>query len=706
MGKKILKIAVLGISSIIFGLVLLNVETIQAVSEEKIESEVQDIIREEQLTGYETGKDDLNAAEISEYVAGEIIVKLKEGKTLTDIEELNNKFNVSSTGELFSKITDPNQELQELKDKITNLDTKHEKWYWQMDKASQEYKDYTEKVEAEKAALENQIKMQEEIVARLEQRQKRTPEGAETPNLANTYVLKANQNVNVRDMMQEYSGNSNVEYAEPNYIVRMQAFPDTLPNDTYVDPKGNNTWSSGAWGQSYEDLWGMKKIQADKIWKISQGQDVIVAVIDTGIDVSHEDLCLVSRVPFLTNIWLNARELGGKNDVDDDKNGYVDDEQGWNFGLGCTIDVSDLNGHGTHVGGIIAAFGNNNQGIIGVAPRSKLMVLKVADSAGVGNVGGSAKALKYAADNGADVINCSWATTDNSYTLKSAVDYAYSKGCVIVAAAGNGNANINNNVFPACFDNVIAVASVDHNDKKSDFSNFGTKIDISAPGGDSKDSSKDKSYCNILSLVPEGIVFVDGMVGKKYYRDRGTSMACPYVSGATALMLSYIPALTNEEVKSALVASATDVERKGFDIYTGYGRLNAYEALRIPRPCLAKITEPKINDVIYSSRPVIEIKGTASGSEFKNYKLQYIPYEYLESTPWYNDSWMRIDDWYTTPVKNNKLAAWTAPYGKYCLKLTVTDTYGHNFCDIVGPFEIRKPIDNPFTRDKDKKRFR
>lgn len=210
-----------------------------------------------------------NKIKTAEYVQGELIVKLKDGKTLKDIQELNNQYAVNSTKELFPKTAAPEQVLKELKDKLANIGVEHENWYWQMDKNSQEYKDYQVKIEQGKKELQQQIQAEEELIAHLAQRQQRAPEGIETPKLENAYVLTASQNTDIPAMAKEYSSNPNVEYAEPNYVARIQM----IPNDPYYSSKGS-------WGQDYDDLWGIKKIQADKAWDISQGEGVVVAVVD------------------------------------------------------------------------------------------------------------------------------------------------------------------------------------------------------------------------------------------------------------------------------------------------------------------------------------------------------------------------------------------------------------------------------------------
>ena len=463
-------------------------------------------------------------------------------------------------------------------------------------------------------------------------------------------------------MNSEYSANEAVEYAEPNYIVKAML----VPNDPYYS-------SSGSWGQSYDDLWGLKKIQAEKAWDISQGEGVVVAVVDSGIDYTHEDI--------KDNVWQNSTEIAG-NGIDDDGNGYVDDIKGYDF-ANSDADPMDDNGHGTHVAGIIAASGNNSKGVIGVAYKAKVMAIKGLDYEGSGYITNLASALVYAADRGADVINNSWGGEGSSLTIEKAVNDAYSKGCVIVAAAGNESANAANYI-PASLNNVITVASSTYNDGASDFSNYGTKIDVAAPGGDNTDDTDSKNtYNNILSLRAlntdmngEGICIVNA----NYYRARGTSMAAPHVSGLAALILSQHSDLSNEKVRAIIRSSADDIGGSGFDLATGHGRINAYKALQTDSACIARINSPQTNNM--SKSGTIEIKGSAYGDDFKSYELYY-------SKDSIYDGWKNIGSTYYSQTEDSKLGSWDVSLtGQYYLKLKTTDTEGTVFEDIAGPVFI------------------
>ncbi len=544
-----------------------------------------------------------------EYAQGELIVKLKEGKTLEDISKLNSKYNVTSTEKVFKETSSPEDTLKQLKDKLAKLGTEHQSWYWQLDKNSQEYKNYMAKIEKEKEGLQTQIQAQEKLIAHLEERQKRSPEGLTPNTLENIYLLKTNsKETNIPLMMADYKANLSVEYAEPNYIAKAQVFPVTLPNDTYVDPDQNGTWSTGAWGQSYEDMWGLNKIQADKAWSISQGLGVIVAVVDTGIDYNHEDIA--------GNVWTNTREILPNNGIDDDNNGYIDDYYGYDFAYHDN-DPKDGNGHGTHCAGIIAAVGNNLKGIIGVAYKAKVMAVKGLNDNGSGYYSDLANCIRYAADNGADVISNSWGGSGTSQTIEEALQYAYSKGCLITAAAGNDNSDVAA-YHPANSKYVITVAATDQNDNKCYFSNYGSKIDVAAPGG----NGSSNPY-NILSLLSSthSVNLNSYIVGSSYLRLGGTSMACPYVAGLAALVVGKYPTYSLDAIKKAIYIGAEDKGVQGWDTYYGFGRINVLKTLQAESQqyLLARIRSPRTNQQFGQ---LIAIEGTAIGSNFSRYIIE------------------------------------------------------------------------------------
>ncbi len=211
--------------------------------------------------------------------------------------------------------------------------------------------------------------------------------------------------------------------------------------------------------------WGLKKASAGKAWAITKGnRKIVVAIIDTGVDVNHEDL--------KTNLWKNAGESGldsrgrdkATNKIDDDKNGFIDDVHGWNFVSGSN-DLTDNHGHGTHIAGIVGAEANNGKGISGIAPEVSLMILKYFDPKvpNTDNLKNTIKAIHYAVENGADIINYSGGGTDHSREEYDAVKLAEKKGVLFVAAAGNEQSNSDkNHYYPADYklSNIISVTAI------------------------------------------------------------------------------------------------------------------------------------------------------------------------------------------------------------------------------------------------------
>ena len=282
--------------------------------------------------------------------------------------------------------------------------------------------------------------------------------------------------------------------------------------------------------------WGINSVKAPEVWaKGYWGQGMVVAVIDSGVDYNHPDL--------QNNIWINDDEIRD-NGIDDDGNGYVDDVGGWDF-IDDDNAPQDLEGHGTHIAGTVAAAGS----IYGVAPGAKIMVLRTLDEDGSGKVSDGIEAIRYAADNGADVINFSSGGRQFVEAELDAIRYAESKGVVFVSAAGNENLTTPD--FPAAAaDRVgIAVGSVDFLNNFSSFSNQAGSEPLDyvvAPGGDGgvEDSG------DILSTVP--LFLGDNL----YDYFAGTSMATPHVAGVAALVKQADPSLSVAEVESIIVETA------------------------------------------------------------------------------------------------------------------------------------------------------
>jgi hypothetical protein len=296
----------------------------------------------------------------------------------------------------------------------------------------------------------------------------------------------------------------------------------------------------------YTQQSSLKRLNIHQAWGITTGGSNIVAVVDTGVNLRHQDL--VGR------IWANQNEIPNNN-IDDDGNGYVDDYQGYNF-FKNNSDVTDGHGHGTGIASIVAANTNNRMGLAGIDWSSKIMVLKALDNLGGGDFEDVANAVRYAVDNGADVINMSFGANSNSSTLSSAINYATANDVVVVAASGN---NSNGQIFyPARYPDVIAVGSIDNEDKLSEFSNYGANLDLVAPGEN---------------------VIMAGRYDHEYVEGSGSSFAAAQVSGIVSLMLAHDSSLTPALVHDILTSTA-DTLGSGQSIFFGYGKPNALLAVQ------------------------------------------------------------------------------------------------------------------------------
>ena len=323
-----------------------------------------------------------------------------------------------------------------------------------------------------------------------------------------------------------------IEYAELDYIAQGC---DVTPDDIY-----------------YPLQWNMLDIQAHKAWQATTGISITIAILDTGVDLYHPDLN--------AKIWSNPGEIPD-NGLDDDENGYIDDVHGWDFVDKGDNDPQDDNGHGTHVAGIAAAETNNDVGVAGVSWGAVIMPVKVLNSENKGYHSDIIKGLIYAADNGARIINMSFASEVEDPALKEAIEYAHdTKGCLLVAAAGNWAKKGNPVTYPAAFPGVIAVAATDITDTRWSESEHGPFIDLVAPG------------LHILSTY-----WFRG--AHDYTWADGTSMAAPHVSGVAALVWSINPEYTNDEVEERIERGADDLGTPGWDQYYGWGKVNAYKAV-------------------------------------------------------------------------------------------------------------------------------
>jgi subtilisin family serine protease len=492
------------------------------------------------------------------------------------------------------------------------------------------------------------------------------------------YKIKFEDRDDIYSIIDDLKNNPDVEYAEPNYI--FQSF--IVPNDPH-----------------YSLEWGASKIGATSAWDVTKGaSDVVIAVVDTGVDYNHPDLA--------PNIWINTKEIPG-NGIDDDGNGYVDDVRGWDF---VTVppawvapgedpgppdnDPMDFLGHGTHVAGIASGLPNNGLGIAGIGWNCKIMALRAGyqsgDDSGYLELDDIAEAVYYAADNGADIINMSFGCPYNSITIQNAINYAYSKGCIMVASAGNVDSyDAGKPFYPAANDHVIAVSALDDKDIVAIwslfcFSNFGDFVDICAPG------------TSIISTLPGG----------SYGYASGTSMSAPFVSGVAALIKSKNKDWTSQQVEERLKRTSDNVYavngQSFFKGKLGAGRVSAKKALG---NLSMVITYPTPDKTISGS---VAVKGSANMEYFKDYKLEYSD----SSIP---NSWSPIVAASTTPIEDGTLAIWcvTNPNGVFNLRLTVSNTSGESYQYVSGvnfglDGEVKlnnPPVSGPSPFDPDRQKF-
>ena len=355
-------------------------------------------------------------------------------------------------------------------------------------------------------------------------------------NLQNMYVAKIEKGKNISEVIKLLNDMPEVEYAEPN----LPQYLCEMPNDTYFYPE---QWSLYNTGQTYH-IDGTATTNgtpgADINW-LSAWQssnfptgEIIIAIVDTGVDYTHFDI--------RSQMWINVDEIPN-NGVDDDFNGYVDDYYGMDA-YNNDGNPMDGNGHGTHVAGTAGAATENNYGIAGVCPSARIMAVKIFGDDGRGNTAAGIAGLRYAADMGAKVINCSWGGYSRLQSTEDAIKYAQELGASIVCAAGNSGVNYNH--YPSGYDGVVAVAATDSDNNKAWFSNYGTTVDVSAPG------------VSILSLFDAGASGGGEVESNRFMIMNGTSMSSPCVAGAMGLFMLSHPGFSSWIYQKALAASCDD----------------------------------------------------------------------------------------------------------------------------------------------------
>ncbi len=380
-----------------------------------------------------------------------------------------------------------------------------------------------------------------------------------------------------------------VAYVSENHWLKTN---DVTPNDSLLS----------------RQYW-VNRIGAKKAWALSHGHpSVLIGLVDSGIDDLHPDL--------ENQIWHNAGETGEDfaghdkrfNGIDDDGNGFIDDWRGWDFVDAPGIfdggdhvdpdnDPTDELGHGTAVAGVLAAEANNGAGVAGLAFGCKIMNLRAGGASGFLQEDDAAQAIVYGVMNGARVLNLSFGDAAYLPLLHDAIRFAHDQGCVIVASAGNNSSPAPH--YPSGFDEVVAVSATDADDFKASFSNYGTSVDVCAPGVD------------IWSCVSGG----------GYAPVSGTSFAAPLVSGLAALIWSRQASFTHEQVRSILQSSAEDIGDTGWEPYYGSGRIDAFRALQVEYATVGRIAEPFSGEGTDDS--LVTVVGTAAGAFLQRVELYY-----------------------------------------------------------------------------------
>lgn len=425
--------------------------------------------------------------------------------------------------------------------------------------------------------------------------------GSNLLDLSGFYEIEFPEESDLQELVSVYSQDPNLESAE---TVKMCPV-DAVPNDPETQWHLNNALGNDADVDAYE------------AWDLETGDSsIILAILDTGVGYYCTDLSW--------NMWTNPGEIPN-NGVDDDLNGLVDDYRGWDYvsggylcdaggGEDCTLpdnNPSDFDGHGTHVAGIAAAVTNNNTGVAGLAggwypdkKGCKIMPLRIGwhatDGRGYVSMTFVAQAVNYARVKGATAINCSWGSSYNS-ALQTAVTNALSQGIVFCKSAGNDDLEIWDDYLTDQFPQVISIAATNRYDQKASFSNYGTKIDISAPGDDIRSTYGANYGCSIARLG-------------------GTSMSAPMVTGMVGLLRSKVPDLTISEVTTLIedYADSIDHLNPGYEGKLGAGRISLYNSL-LPLPN-AKFSA----DVTLGSAPLtVQFTDSSSGDGLYYWKWDF-----------------------------------------------------------------------------------
>lgn len=360
-------------------------------------------------------------------------------------------------------------------------------------------------------------------------------------------LVKVTGKGSVETVLSNLQSASGIEFAQRDYVVSCQQ------ETGYIEPQ--DSFFAYQWGlHNYGQLIGDYGVKGEDVnvlpaWNITEGNEhVVVGILDSGIDITHEDL--------QNSIYVNKKEIPG-NGIDDDRNGYIDDVTGWDFAHddNTVFDEPNEDFHGTYIAGIVAA-DSNQTGIAGVAPDVKILPLKFITTAD-GNTSNAIKAIEYADKMGVDIMNCSWGGTAYNKALKKAMKK--SKMLFVCSSGNEGECTDKTPYYPTCFDinNVISVGAMDNQGTWARFGNYGKQVDVVAPG------------VNVIGTAP----------GNSYLFGSGTSFAAPYVTGIAALIKSVKPDARAKMMKKAIEQNVVKEKQFKGKVHTS-GRVDAYKTLQ------------------------------------------------------------------------------------------------------------------------------
>lgn len=452
----------------------------------------------------------------------------------------------------------------------------------------------------------------------------------------------------VADVLAEQAADPNVEYAEPNYIMHAHA----VPNDPYYDPY--------QWHFDNDTYGG---VHAEAAWDITTGEGVIVAVIDTGVAYENYGNGF--------NRYSQAPDLAGTNFV-----------PGYDF-VNNDSHPNDDAGHGTHVAGTIAGTSNNSEGVAGLAYGASIMPIKVLDSRGSGSYADVADGVRFAADNGANVINLSLGGPVGTSYLEDALRYAHEKGVTIVASSGNENSSSVS--YPAAYnDYVIAVGATRLDEERAPYSNRGSALDIVAPGGDtSVDQNGDGYGDGVLQQT-----FGSNRNQFGYYFYQGTSMAAPHAAAAAALVIASGKATTPAEVQTLLQNTAEDLGAAGRDNTFGYGLIDLEAALSGVTPTPDPEPQPDPNptpnpEPTPNQSPIANAGPDQTRTDTDDNGFESVTLSGASSTD--PDGSITTYDWYegTSLLGSGETFNTTLAVGVHTIELIVTDDQNATSSDSV-----------------------